>query len=186
MRKERLWDGYQVMTDEGLKRLGLLGTMRESRERDSRVWSVRLSTGLLGRLDCSSGNRGPGGEEEVMLVLGEEGLHMAVEMGFITCPSCRPEEDEGFQEAVREVVEEKYGLGMEEFLDKETLGFDARRVEWEKIGVVPGRMYLPEGLKESEIEVFVERLVEAGLRVPELGWYDRSAGGFGRYQTRMG
>jgi len=34
------------------------------------IWSARISTGLLGKTDCSAGNRGPKNDKEVILAIG--------------------------------------------------------------------------------------------------------------------
>ncbi len=60
------------------------------------VWSARLSTGVFGLTSCGSGNKGPKAYNEVLLSVGNSGLSKLVELGFIPCPTCHPENVENF------------------------------------------------------------------------------------------
>jgi len=152
------------------------------------VWSARLATGLFGLTTCPSGNRGPKGPGEVILAIGEAGLQDLVRLGFVPCPTCRPEETTAFRfESIRELVRAEYGLSsMKEFADKTALPYDARRVRWEeilpRIGRVPSRIYLPSGLSPQRVLAFRRRINSLRPMIrrytaPVLGYYSRSASG---------
>ncbi len=151
-----------------------------------KVWSARVSTGLFGLTACSSGNRGPKNQKEVLLSVGNCGLSELVDLGFIPCPTCKPESnDENFWKILRKNVQEKYGLtSLKEFCDKTILPFDVRRLELEKIANIawglPSRFYLPKNLSEQEVEVFANRLKKIQgssltSSIPKLGFYDSSS-----------
>jgi hypothetical protein len=146
------------------------------------IWSARLSTGLFGLTNCKSGNRGPKDYNEVLLAEGDGGLRKIVELGFITCPTCKPENKPGFWNAAEGVVNKKYGMNsLEDFVDKAKLPFDARRVNWGEllpvIGAVPGRLYLPQGLQDEELLELKKKFSSAGFGLPPVGFYDASAPG---------
>ncbi len=144
------------------------------------VWSARVSTGLFGLTSCPSGNRGPKGNNEVILALGNEGLEELVELGFITCPTCTPEIKHNFWEIIKETVREKYGLlVMDAFTDKKILNYNARRVDWERIlSIIPSpprRIYLPQDLELEEVREFKQRFDTMGVNLPPVGFYDAKA-----------
>jgi len=147
---------------------------------DIHIWSARLSTGLFGLTSCRSGNRGPKNYKEVILGVNDYGLRRIVELGFIPCPVCKPETIEGFWEKIDDIVIEKYGIStLEKFLDKDVLGFDARRVKWEDIlpviGDTPNRIYLPRDLSIDELLEFRKRFENIGFELPVVGYYDPSS-----------
>jgi len=146
------------------------------------IWSARISSGLVGLTSCKAGNRGPKGYNEVLLAVGDKGLQKLIELGFITCPTCKPENKPGFWNAVESVVNRKHGMNsLEDFVDKTKLPFDARRVNWEEllpvIGEVPGRLYLPKDLQQDELLGFRKRFNRTGFDLPTTGYYDASAPG---------
>ncbi|MBU2561475.1 MAG: hypothetical protein KKD17_04195 [Nanoarchaeota archaeon] len=163
--------------------------VKYAREQDPSpfLWSARLGTGLLGLTSCPAGNKGPKSDNEVLLALGDEGLVKFVELGFITCPVCRPDSVDGFWAAVGKTANEMYGVcSLEEFIDKGRIPFDARRLAWEEllpvIGRTPGRLYLPPGLDESDIVSLKSRFGRIGFALPEVGYYDhKSEARFSRY-----
>lgn len=141
------------------------------------MWSARLSTGIFGKPNCPVGNLGPKGESEVLLATGDEGLRKLVDLGFITCPVCRPEETPNFWERIREIVAAKYNLhSIEDFADKQKLPFDARRVDWEEVmGVVgksPNRLYMPQGIMETELLQLRKRFESLGVLLPHVGYFN--------------
>ena len=141
------------------------------------IWSARLSTGLLGLTNCSAGNRGPKKYNEVLLAVGEVGLRKLVDLGFITCPVCRPENTAGFWNAVENEVKRKYAITtLDEFVDKAILPFDVRRIRWEELvpvlGQWPGRLYVPRGLQESELKELKSRIEVIGCGSPLVGYYN--------------
>jgi hypothetical protein len=148
------------------------------------IWSARLGTGLFGLTSCYSGNRGPKSPSEVLLAVGDEGLVKLINFGFITCPVCKPEKTEKFWSIAGPAVEKKYGKeydihNLENFVNKNILTFDARRVDWEEIvprtGAFPGRIYLPQGLNADEVSNFEKRLKSLHKQLPEIGYLDKNA-----------
>lgn len=141
------------------------------------VWSARLSSGLVGLTSCVSGNRGPKGKSEILLAVGDEGLNKLVELGFVTCTVCKPENISGFWDAVKDTVNKKYGIAtLEDFANKDVLSYDARRVNWEEVlpvvGHAPNRIYLPEGLPDGDILTFNRRFADVGFKLPPIGYYN--------------
>ncbi|MDA2935799.1 hypothetical protein MYX06_01065 [Patescibacteria group bacterium AH-259-L05] len=169
-------DRYDVLRLEDIARL----------QRHFRIWSARLSTGLLGKTNCPSGNKGPKGYSEVLLAIGDKGLRKLIELGFITCPVCHPENVAGFWDIIQDTVQEKYGIeSLKNFVDKKLLPFDARRVIWEEIipcigDKWPSRLYVPENLSKHELIQFKIRLEKIedyflpGYRTnfPSIGYYN--------------
>ncbi len=158
----------------------------------AKIWSARLSSGLLGLTNCRSGNRGPKSYNEVLLAVGDDGLNKLVDLGFITCPVCLPERIDGFWEAVEDTVMHKYGIkyginSLDDYTNREILPFDARRVDWKEIlpitGNTPNRLYVPKGLSENEVAEFQRRFIGIGFVLPPTGYYDPDAPGrFTEYQ----
>lgn len=153
--------------------------------RDTR-WSARISTGVFGMTNCSPGNKGPKGKKEVLLADGSEGLLELIDLGFIPCSVCHPEEkEEGFFDIIEDKVKSMYGLRLsEDFCDKQKLPFDARRLDWERIANIawglPGRIYVPEKLSATEIQEFaacLKNVQSSSLNssIPPIGFYDRNS-----------
>jgi hypothetical protein len=170
---------YFVIQDNEYQLMSLFDLVRLQHRQEPRptVWSARLSTGLLGYTDCKSGNKGPKNYSEVLLAVGDDGLRRLVELGFITCPVCRPEQEQGFWDAVGETVEQTYGIdSLEGFVNKEVLPFDARRVNWSVlmpiIGKAPNRLYIPKGLSKPDVLDFRRFFKNTGVVPPPIGWYD--------------
>ncbi len=146
------------------------------------LWSARLSTGLFGSPGCPAGNRGPKGKAEVLLAKGDEGLRKLVQLGFITCPVCKPETTEGFWQVVGDAAKERYRISsLEEFVDKQVIGFDARHVAWEEllpiIGETPGRLYVADTITTDGLLFFRARFDKLGFKMPPAGYYDATAEG---------
>lgn len=146
------------------------------------LWSARISTGVFGMTNCSAGNRGPKGKKEVLLAEGNEGLLELIDLGFIPCSVCHPEEKgEGFFDIIEDKVKSMYGLRLsEDFCDKKILPFDARRLNWERITAltdgVPSRIYVPKGLPLDEMNNFADKFwIDTGFRVPPIGYYDSNS-----------
>lgn len=141
------------------------------------MWSARLSTGIFGKPNCKVGNLGPKGESEVLLATGDEGLRKLIDLGFITCPVCRPEETQNFWERIREIVAAKYNLhSLEDFADRQKLPFDARRVNYEEvigiIGRAPNRLYIPRDVVTSELWDLRKRFESLGVLLPHVGYFN--------------
>lgn len=149
------------------------------------VWSARLSTGIFGLPDCKSGNapHAPKGENELILALGDEGLSHLIDLGFVPCPTCHPEETKDFWNKAKETIRHDYPELTDEtqFLDRNLIPFDSRRVDWEKIAPfltsLPNRLYVPPGLDENELISLKERLTKLRFEIPPVGYYDRLAPG---------
>lgn len=144
-----------------------------------RAWSARLSTGLFGLPDCTSGNRGPKNMQEVLLAVGDKGLQELITLGFLTCPTCTPEQVDGFWDTADLVIHMLYGLqNTHDFTNRQIFPFDARRVSWEKvvpaIGGFPDRLYIPEGVEEDELNTLGQRLSRLTTPLPDIGFYDRT------------
>jgi hypothetical protein len=146
------------------------------------LYSGRISTGVFGFTDCSSGNRGPKNKNEVLLAEGDEGLRELIDFGFIPCPTCHPLLAKAhFLDGIEFKIKEKYGFeDVRDFLDKKKLPFDARRLNWQKIteltNEVPGRIYVPQGLSLEEMNNFADKFwIETGFRVPPIGYYDANS-----------
>jgi hypothetical protein len=139
-------------------------------------WSARLGTGIFGLPNCPTGNRGPKERNEVILAVGDKGLEKLIMLGFVACPSCKPDTRDGFWKVVEPAVRSKYGMPHWQFMDRNTLPFDARRVNFEEIlpetGRAPSRLYVPKGLCRTELSVVVNRFGVIGKGIPKIGYYD--------------
>ena len=113
-----------------------------------------------------------------MLFVGDDGLEKVIELGFITCPVCHPEGIDWFYEAAYKAVEKKYNLKTEEFTDKNIIPFDARRVDWETIlpltGKVPNRLYIPRNVPDNEMIELENRFAAIGFGLPPAGYYNHN------------
>jgi len=175
-------DAYYVLVNDEYRSFTLEALVRFVKSQTSRpfIWSARLSTGLVGLTGCSAGNRGPKKRNEVLLAVGDIGLCTLINLGFITCPVCHPENKEGFWNTVEDTVRRKHGIAsLDEFVDKAVLPFDARRVEWEEIvpvlGRWPNRLYVPRGLQEHELAELKLRIEKIRYDFPSVGYYDHEA-----------
>lgn len=157
------------------------------------VWSARLSTGIFGLPDCKSGNSpySPKGANEVILAVGDEGLQHLIDLGFVTCPTCHPEETEGFWEKAGEEILFDYLTltDPKQFLDRNLIPFDSRRVNWERIAPfltsLPNRFYVPQNLDEDDLQNIKARFTSLGFKLPPVGYYDRNAPGhFAEYNIK--
>ena len=175
-----MYNEYFVFGYESFNKWPLRKIVEYSDQYQQKIWSARLSTGLFGHTDCASGNRGPKGINEVILGFGDDGLRKIVDLGFITCPTCKPETYDKLWDKISDIVEKKYGIkSLEEFTDKKILGFDARRICWEDIlsttKTIPNRIYLPKGLSNDEIIGFKKRFDAMNQIMPTVGYYDYSS-----------
>lgn len=188
-------DRYCIYINNEWKALSLESLVKYLRTQNPRprVWSARLSTGLLGKTNCPSGNnkKAPKGYNEVLLAAGDEGLRKLIDLGFITCPKCLPENVKGFWNTVHDIVQKKYGIkSLDEFIDKKILSFDARRIKWEKIasftgiiGAWPSRLYIPKGLSKHELIQLKKRFEKISIILPHTGYYNlNTPGNFTPYQ----
>ncbi|HLD79778.1 MAG TPA: hypothetical protein VJA18_04415 [Candidatus Nanoarchaeia archaeon] len=181
---------YFVYIAGSFQKMNLKDLVRSSRDQpQQQVWSARLSTGVFGLPDCKAGNRGPKETNEVLLSLGNEEINKFVDLGFISCPVCRPEETPNFWEIISDRVGRKYGLSsLESYVDKKMLPFDARRLNWEEllpiVGRTPNRIYLPRDLSEQDLVQFQERFTRIRFAFPKVGYYNPAvAERFTEYRT---
>lgn len=170
---------YYVFFENNYHKLSLreLVKYKNQQEIPPKIWSARISTGLLGLTSCKAGNRGPKDYDEVLLAVGDEGLKKLINLGFITCPVCHPENTKDFWETIRKDVKDKYAIdSLDDFVNKEVLPFDARRVDWEEIMPVikktPNRIYLPKGLSDNELLSFKIRFDDLGMKLSPIGYYN--------------
>lgn len=100
---------YPTVVAEELQNRTLRETfkIRKETEPGAYVWTARLSTGIFGLHDCKSGNSiyAPKGENEVLVLVGQDGLEYAIDSGFIPCPTCHPENTLGFWDHAKDAVE---------------------------------------------------------------------------------
>ena len=166
-------------------------TLRELAEYNHpllKTWSARLSTGVFGLPHCKAGNRGPKETNEVLLSLGEEGINKFVDLGFLSCSVCHPEDVSRFWEVIKDSLQHKYSISaLDDFIDKRKLPFDARRLSWEELlpitGRAPNRIYLPRDLIEQDLVQFQERFTKIGFNLPPIGYYNADAPGrFSEYR----
>ena len=182
-------DSYYVFLEGSYQKLSLreLVRYRNSWGILPDIWSAKISTGLLGLTNCKSGNRGPKGYSEVLLAIGDKGINKLVELGFIPCPTCRPEKKQGFWQTVENSVDKKYSVkSSQDFSNKEIVPFDIRRIYFEEIlsvtAKLPNRLYLPKNLNEKELSEFKSRFDAMGIALPPTGYYDANVPGrFARY-----
>ena len=142
--------------------------------------SLRLSTGIIGRLDCPAGNNGPKGANEVVLGAGKDGIEALLRLRPLPCVTCHSWRD--LQEIGGGVALSLAATAgtMDHATDPEWLRehYDARRLNWPSItplGVAPSRFYTRPGLtaeKVGEIAAFFE---DESLPAPTVGYYDHSS-----------
>lgn len=185
MSLETLQAKYPVFIDGGFRKLHLREVVEARKESEPRpfIWSARLSTGIFGLTDCKSGNSpyAPKGENEVMLALGDEGLEALVDLGFLPCPTCHPEETPDFWKKAGKPILSVYSglIDPREILDRDLIPFDARGLNWEAIApyisAPPNRLYVPPGLQEDDLSIIKKRFDLLGFKLPPVGYYDHTS-----------
>lgn len=185
MSLETLRAQYPVFTSGRFENLTLRDVVALRKEQEPRpfIWSARLSTGIFGLPGCSSGNSPhvPKGENEVMLAFNDTGLHELIELGFVPCPSCHPEQAPDFWQKTRSIIEYTYPFlpEAEQILDRNLVPFDARRLKWEIIAPYitkpPNRLYIPPNLPKHELFNMKVRFHRMGFELPAVGFYDSSS-----------
>lgn len=157
--------------------------LRKELEPGSYVWSARLSSGIFGRHDCPAGNsaHAPKGENEIMLGLGDAGLEKIIELGFVPCPTCHPEDTPDFWEKASRAISHKYPelSDPKEVLDRKLVPFDAGRVNWEELApylkTLPNRLYVPPNLDNERLSSLKARFDLLGFKLPPVGYYDHDS-----------
>ncbi|HKL24551.1 MAG TPA: hypothetical protein VJ912_04400 [Candidatus Nanoarchaeia archaeon] len=167
---------YYIYNNEKFTKKPLKEIAEYAFNKKENIWSARISSGLFGLTNCKAGNRGPKKYNEIILGIGNEGLNKIIDLGFITCPVCKPEKTANFWEIIKYKVNEKYNINtLENFTDKNILNFDARRIKWEEIlpiiNNVPNRIYIPKNLSKKEIKDFKNRFLKTGFKIPAIGYY---------------
>lgn len=166
---------WRVVNSIPLRRM-LLESPEETR---SLVKSLRLGTGIIGELDCSSGDAdyAPRNRNEVVIGIGELGIQALIGLGALPCISCHSGER----------LAGLFPIG----LKINDIGFlvnnyDARRLNWPQLlqlGVAPNRIYTRPNLGDDEVMDVVDMFERADLPVPAIGYYDRSrTDKFNRYK----
>lgn len=149
------------------------------------VTSGRLGTGIAGLTLCESGNKGPKARNETIIFIGRQGLIESVNLGFLPCPTCKPDETIfDYWSIVEPAITERFGfLNPKTYIDRSILRFDAMRVDLEKllpfIEKLPGRLYIRPNLSEEELSKRKKRLLTmVGQKgnIPALGFFDWNAG----------
>lgn len=153
---------YYALVEPGKWRvINLRGLMRALSEGDSEpVSSLRLATGIIGTLQCKSGNRGPRGYQEVIFGLGNDGIAGLLTLGALECITCGKLSDEEKQAQIR--------------------SYDARRLDWSqilKLEIAPDRFYTRPGLSGKAVSKIAEIFSSRNIRVPAIGYYDAKASG---------
>ncbi|HJZ05512.1 hypothetical protein A2634_03445 [Candidatus Amesbacteria bacterium RIFCSPHIGHO2_01_FULL_48_32] len=146
------------------------------------LWSARIGTGLLGLTDCSSGKRGPKNSAEIILAIGSTGLAQLIKLGFIPCPTCRPDQLDTFWEIATEMAREKYRLQYpRDFTNKKIVGFDALRLDWETILNItkrpPSRIYTSPKPDQNLLSKTIDAFLALSIPLPPIGFYNRTAPG---------
>lgn len=133
--------------------------------------SLRLGTGIIGELDCESGNNphAPKNEHEVILGFGERGIDALVSLGALPCISCHSGDRLG------QIYPEIAEVNDRQFLIDH---YDARRLDWSRLlplGLVPSRFYTRPSLSQEEVDAITGIFESRGYPAPAIGYYDRSS-----------
>lgn len=133
--------------------------------------SLRLGTGIIGELDCPSGNNphAPKNEREVILGFGARGIDALVSLGALPCISCHSGDRLG------QLYPEIAAVNDRQYLIDH---YDARLLDWSRIlplGLVPNKFYTRPGLTHAEVDAIKDIFVSRGLDIPSIGYYDRSS-----------
>ena len=155
--------------------------LKEPNETRDFLMSLRLSTGVMGELDCPSGDSDyvPKGFQEVIVGWGQEGIKALLELGALPCISCHsgkrlatlnPEIAMTLEKSVKNLG----NVDDPSFLIEQ---YDARRLDWSKIlplGIAPQRFYTRPNLNTKEISAIKNMFEQGNVAVPAIGYYDRT------------
>jgi hypothetical protein len=174
---------YPVINDHQLNNLTLreVAALRKEKEPKEYVWSARLSSGLFGLVDCPAGNspHAPKGENEVMLAIG--GSTYLIDLGFLPCPTCHPENTPDFWDKAREaiLIDWPFLTNEKQILDRNLIPFDAMRLNWKALAPyltkMPNRIYTQPNLDEQVVIEFKKKIEDLGFSLPPIGFYDHSS-----------
>lgn len=150
------------------------------------VMSLRLSTGIMGHIDCSAGDQKgiPKGVSEVMVGVGEGGIAKLVELGGLPCVTCYSGEAlSSMSQGVAELLRVKLGGELEHATDFSylTSHYDASRLEWLQIlplfaeyGLeAPGRFYARPEMPQAAVNSTRQLFEGYGIASPSVGFFDR-------------
>lgn len=166
---------------------GVISSKKLANIKDEPIMSLRLSTGIIGHIDCPSGKQGPRGSSEVILAVGISGIESLVKLGALPCFVCNSGNDlllmgTQIKNAVLDNTESVENIDDVEWL---TSHYDARRLDWSqltKLGLSPSRFYTQPHLSHKEISKIANIFKASSLKVPTIGYYDKQvAGHFQQY-----
>lgn len=173
----------RVYWGSGIKKLGKEG---------ERVMSLRLSTGIMGHIDCPSGDGEgiPKGPSEVMVGVGEGGIAKLLELGGLPCVTCHSGEVlSSMSQGVAELLRTKLGGDLKHASDFGylTSHYDASRLDWMQILPLfaeyqlgsPGRFYARRQMPSAAVTSTRKLFTDFGIAPPQVGFFDREklAGG---------
>lgn len=143
------------------------------------VMSLRLGTGIIGELDCPSGDsdKVPKGKNEVILGIGQQGIEALLQLGALPCISCHS--GKRLATISSRFLEEVLETDISHADDTNFLvnKYDARRLNWQKIlplGIAPSRLYTRPGLNAQDVLTIEEQFKKAQVAIPLIGFYDRT------------
>lgn len=143
------------------------------------VMSLRLSTGIVGELNCRVGNQGPKGPSEIVAGVGTEGISTLLQLGSLPCHECLSANSllELRDEEITAQLEANADGSIEHALSREwlTQHYDTRRLDWTMLtmlGVSPGRLYVRPRTSREEAYDLMRRFNQRGLDTPVIGYYD--------------
>lgn len=166
-------DQWRVVNSVPLR--GMLLTDEEE-VRDT-VMSLRLGTGIIGELDCPSGDAdyAPRNRNEVVIGIGRMGIEALLNLSAQPCITCHsgrrlvrlaPESLKKTLKGNLDLADDKgFLLGQ----------YDARQLDWHQIthlGIAPSRLYTKAGLPPENVTEAAKPFIQAGVPVPAIGYYD--------------
>lgn len=165
---------WRVVNSIPLRRM----LLKDPEKTRNSVLSLRLSTGIIGELDCPSGDADyvPRNKNEVIIGLGDQGIKALLALGGLPCISCHSGEKLARLFPIELERSLKVDLSYANDTNFLVNNYDARRLDWSQIlqlGVVPGRFYTRPDLGDQEVSEIVARFESARLSAPTIGYYDR-------------
>lgn len=154
---------------------------RRNSQADYPFMGIRLSSGMLGELDCpavANNPRVPKGYNEVIFGIGEKGVAALIDFGGLPCPVCRPAERlQKIGAVVMDVAVARLGsennLSDGNFLNEH---YDARRLDWhlltKRFGITPSQFTTRSEINPGELAAIRSIFQTNALAVPDVGYYD--------------
>lgn len=142
--------------------------------------SLRLSTGIIGELDCAAGNRGPKGSNEVIIGVGSAGIMALLQLSGLPCTVCMSGTRLLSMNAeIRKQLTINTGTPSNAISASWLANnYDARRLDWDSIlrhRIRPARFYTKRGITPFEIEKIKSMFSMHNVDLPEIGYYDKSS-----------